>query len=112
METNEEKIIQNKNDNKTFLEVFGFVSNQARMNLVIFFIIMLITSNVFFIWRTNILNNRLIETEREKNNMIIDFNKQITEEVRKQIQPAKVLLRETIDKIDSLNTVDNRKINK
>ena len=53
-----------------------------------------------------------IETEREKNNMIIDFNKQITEEVRKQIQPAKVLLRETIDKIDSLNTVDNRKINK
>nr|DAK62477.1 MAG TPA: hypothetical protein [Caudoviricetes sp.] len=112
METNEEKIIQNQNDNKTFLEVFGFVSNQARMNLVIFFIIMLIASNVFFIWRTNILNNRLIETEREKNNMIIDFNKQITEEVRKQIQPAKVLLRETIDKIDSLNTVDNRKINK
>lgn len=112
MKTNEEKIIQNQNDNKTFLEVFGFVSNQARMNLVIFFIIMLIASNVFFIWRTNILNNRLIETEREKNNMIIDFNKQITEEVRKQIQPAKVLLRETIDKIDSLNTVDNRKINK
>lgn len=112
METNEEKIIQHQNDNKTFLEVFGFVSNQARMNLVIFFIIMLIASNVFFIWRTNILNNRLIETEREKNNMIIDFNKQITEEVRKQIQPAKVLLRETIEKIDSLNTVDNRKINK
>ena len=53
METNEEKIIQNQNDNKTFLEVFGFVSNQARMNLVIFFIIMLIASNVFFIWRTN-----------------------------------------------------------
>lgn len=114
METNnnEEKIIQNQNDNKTFLEVFGFVSNQARMNLVIFFIIMLIASNIFFIWRTNILHNKLIETEREKNNMIIDFNKQITEEVRKQIQPAKILIRETIEKIDSLNTADNRKLNK
>jgi len=42
------KIITGDN-NKTFLEVFGFVSNQARMNLVIFFITILIASNVFFI---------------------------------------------------------------
>lgn len=105
------KIITGDN-NKTFLEVFGFVSNQARMNLVIFFITILIASNVFFIWRTSVLNNRLIETEREKNIMINDFNTKIIEEVRKQVQPTKVLIRETIDKIDSLNTLDNQFKNK
>ena len=105
------KIITGDN-NKTFLEVFGFVSNQARMNLVIFFITILIASNVFFIWRTSILNNRLIETEREKNAMINDFNTKIIEEVRKQVQPAKVLIRETINKIDSLNTLDTQLHNK
>jgi len=44
--------------------------------------------------------------------MINDFNTKIIEEVRKQVQPAKVLIRETINKIDSLNTLDTQLHNK
>lgn len=101
----ENSLIKNS-DNKTFLEVFGFVSNQARMNLVIFFICLLIVSNVFFVWRVTVLNTKLIECERSKNEVIINLHEKITEEVRKQIQPTKSAIKETIIKIDSINSID------
>lgn len=91
-----------KEGNKAFLEVFGFISNQARMNLIVFFYIILIFSNVFFVWRNMSLQKEVREVEKEKTQLIYDLNKQISDEIRKQIKPASYQIQEALNKIDSL----------
>lgn len=94
----------NTNESKqdSAFKVFGFVSEQARRNLVIFFFILLISSNVFFIYQNIILTNKMQEQTQIYNDKLLDLSNKITEEVRKQIQPTQYRILQTTEKIDVL----------
>lgn len=90
--------------NDTAFKVFGFVSEEARRNFVIFIIIVLLVSNVFFIRQNIVLTNQINEMNKDHNAMVLDLTKQITEEVRRQIKPTQERIQYTTDKIDDLAT--------
>ena len=103
--------------NNDFLKTFGFVSNEARKNLVIFFLISSIFSNVFFIYRDIVLQNKIEVLNKEKLEISLDLSSKITEEVRKQIMPATQKIFQAASKVDSVaietnNFLLKRKINK
>lgn len=84
------------------LEAFGFVSNEAKRNLVIFVIVMLVFSNGFFIYQNIVLTNRIQALNDEKSQIILDLSSKITEEVRRQITPTTNRINMTVSKIDSV----------
>lgn len=87
------------------LEAFGFVSNEARKNLVIFIIVILIFSNMFFIYQNIVLTERIQKLNDEKSEIILSLSSQITNEVRRQITPTTIRINQTVDKIDSVAVV-------
>lgn len=87
---------------KNILDAFGFVSNEAKRNLVIFIIVILVFSNIFFIYQNIQLMNDLQEEKESKSEIILVLSKQITDEVRKQIIPTTERINQTITKIDSV----------
>lgn len=98
----------NESRQDTAFKVFGFVSAQARRNLVIFIIVMLLFSNAFFIYQNISLANKMQEMNSTHNEMILSLSNQITEEVRKQIQPTQIKVLQSTEKIDVLvEKIDN-----
>ena len=96
--------MSDQNANDSAFKVFGFVSEEARKNFVIFIIIVLLFSNTFFIRQTIVLTNQINDMNKEHNAMVLDLTKQITEEVRRQIKPTQERIQYTTDKIDHLAT--------
>lgn len=86
------------------LKAFGFVSNEARRNLVIFFIVILLFSNGFFIYQNIGLTNKIQDLNVDHNKQLMDLSNKITEEVRKQIKPTQKRIYETTNRIDSVTT--------
>lgn len=96
---------QNQNfGDKYFLETFGFATNEAKKNLVIFFLILMVFSNIFFIFRNIQLENTIHELNEEKLELSLVLSSKITEEVRKQIQPTKIKIEKVVERIDSVAT--------
>lgn len=87
------------------LQAFGFVSNEARRNLVVFFIVILIFSNIFFVYQNIVLTNRIQKLNDEKSEIILSLSAQITDEVRRQITPTTTRINQTVNKIDSVAVV-------
>ena len=87
------------------LEAFGFVSNEARRNLVVFIIVLLIFSNTFYIYRNIVLTDRIQKLNDEKSEIIMNLTSQITDEVRRQITPTTNRINQTVHKIDSVAVV-------
>lgn len=87
---------------RSVLEAFGFVTNEARRNLVVFFLVLLIFSNTFFIYRNIVLTEQIQKLNNEKHNITLILSNKITEEVRRQITPTTTRINETIGKIDSV----------
>lgn len=87
------------------LEAFGFVSDEARRNLVTFIIVILIFSNMFFIYRNIVLTEQIQKLNTEKQDIILNLSAQITEEVRRQITPTTSRINQTVNKIDSVAVV-------
>lgn len=98
-----QKIEQNLGD-EYFLETFGFATNQARKNLVIFFLILMVFSNIFFIYRNIQLENTISQLNKEKLELSLVLSNKITEEVRKQIQPTTIKIEKVVERIDSVAT--------
>lgn len=89
---------------KAVLEAFGFVSNEARRNLIIFFLVLLIFSNALFIY-LYISSNKSKDAEiKQLNNDKLMISQQVTEEVRKQIKPVSEKV------IEAANNVNNAAI--
>lgn len=84
------------------LEAFGFVTNEAKRNLVVFFIVLLIFSNSFFVYRNIVLTEQIQKLNNEKHDITLNLTNRITEEVRRQITPTTNKINETIIKIDSV----------
>lgn len=87
------------------LEAFGFVSNEARKNLVIFIIVILIFSNIFFVYQNIVLTEKIQKLNDEKSEIILSLSSQITDEVRRQIAPTTYRINKTVNKIDSVAVV-------
>ena len=96
-----------KSGDNDFLKTFGFVSNEARKNLVIFFITFLIFSNVFFIYRNIKMQEELNKCNQSKLELTLSLTEKITEEVRKQILPATEAIEKTVIKVDSVANKTN-----
>lgn len=84
--------------------VFGFASGEARKNFVIFIIITLLASNIFFIRQNISLTNRIQDMNTKHNELILSLSSQITDEVRKQIRPTQEKINSTTDKVDDIVT--------
>lgn len=97
-------------NNREFLETFGFLSKEARMNLVVFFIVLLTTSNIFFIYRAIHLESQLSKANEDKFRLSLELNQKITDEVRKQIQPTTQRINRVVERIDSVATRANNKL--
>lgn len=87
------------------LEAFGFVSSEARRNLVIFIIVVLIFSNTFFIYQNIKQAENIQKLNDEKSEIILNLSTKITEEVRRQITPTTTRINQTVNKIDSVAVV-------
>jgi hypothetical protein len=98
---NKEKEITGDNE---FLDTFGFATKEARKNLVIFFLVLLVFSNVFWIYRNMQLESTIIQLNKEKIDLTLDLSSKITEEVRKQIQPTASKIEEVANRVDSVTT--------
>ena len=92
-----------KSGDTDFLKTFGFVTNEARKNLVVFFLVLLVFSNAFFIYTNMQLQNELKQCSEDK----LNLSEKITEEVRKQILPATTKIEEAAQKVDSVATKTN-----
>lgn len=98
---------QTNNGDNNFLKTFGFVSNEARRNLVVFFLVILIFSNTFFVYRNIQLEERINKLNQEKLDLTLDLSNKITDEVRKQILPATIKIEEVVDKVNSVANKTN-----
>ncbi len=98
---------QKINGDSEFLQTFGFISNEARKNLVVFFLVLLVFSNVFFVYRNIQLENTINKLNQEKLQLSLDLSNKITEEVRKQITPATIRIEEAASKVDSVANETN-----
>jgi hypothetical protein len=96
-----------KSGDTDFLKTFGFVTNEARKNLVVFFLVLLVFSNAFFIYTNMQLQNELKQCSEDKLNLSLNLSEKITEEVRKQILPATTKIEEAAQKVDSVATKTN-----
>lgn len=94
------------------LGAFGFVSSEARRNLVIFIIVILIFSNMFFIYQNSKQAENIQKLNDEKSDIIMNLSAQITEEVRRQITPTTTRITQTVNKIDSVAVVVDSVANK
>ena len=91
----------NNNSTKTFLEVFGFVSNQAKRNLVIFFFVLLVFSNIFLMWM-NIRKDAVIQKLNDDRVEITrTMSDKVTEEVRRQVAPISGAIIQAANRVDS-----------
>jgi len=99
--------MQNKSGDNDFLKTFGFVTNEARKNLVVFFLVLLVFSNTFYIYENSKLHEEINNCNNEKLNISLKLSEQITDEVRKQILPTKLKLEQAVIKVDSVANQTN-----
>lgn len=96
-----------KSGDTDFLKAFGFVTNEARKNLVVFFITLMVFSNAFFIYRGIKLQDNLNKCSDEKLTISLELSNKITDEVRKQILPTTQKIDRVVEKVDSVATRTN-----
>lgn len=98
---------QNKSGDNDFLKSFGFVTNEARKNLVVFFLVLMVFSNGFFIYQNIKLQYDLNNCNQSKLDISLKLSEKITEEVRKQISPAAEKIEQAATKVDSVANQTN-----
>jgi hypothetical protein len=101
---NKAKETKTNGEVKAFLEVFGFMSDQSRRNIIIFFFVLLVFSNVFFIRQTIMASHEIQTLNDDKVRMVQDLNNRIIEEVRKQVQPSVNRIENTANNVDRVAT--------